>query len=66
MTMTELQLNRALTAMEQSAEDRALLETKAEPKRPPLAVRIAAHKAAEKAALRRQYIAKGIARQQEA
>ena len=60
--MTDLQLTRALIAHDQREADRELLELPEAPKRMPFAVRMAAHKAAEAAALRRQMIAEGIAR----
>jgi hypothetical protein len=62
--MTELQLARTLSDIEQREEDLQSLYAPAKEK-PAFVIRMAAHKAAEKAALRRKYIAKGIARQQE-
>ena len=61
--MNDLTITRAVMAHEQRELDQALLEMPAETKRVPFAVRMAAHKAAEAAALRRKFIAKGIARQ---
>ena len=60
--MTDLQLTRALIAHDQREADRALLEMPEERKRMPFAVRMAAHKAAEAAALRRQMIERARAR----
>ena len=61
--MTDIQITRALMDLDQREADRMTLEMPAETKRVPFAVRMAAHKAAEAAALRRKFIAKGIARQ---